>query len=97
MKEFWKNTWKNRGLVLASLPAVVLMIMFCYIPMFGIIVAFKNYNYNLGIFKSPWCGLENFRVLTVNKAVFWEMTRNTVGYCCSPRWAPFSRSSLPSV
>lgn len=80
MKEFWKNTWKNRGLVLASLPAVVLMIMFCYIPMFGIIVAFKNYNYNLGIFKSPWCGLENFRVLTVNKAVFWEMTRNTVGY-----------------
>ena len=80
MKEFWKNTWKNRGLVLASLPAVVLMIMFCYIPMFGIIVAFKNYNYNLGIFKSPWCGLENFRVLTVNKTVFWEMTRNTVGY-----------------
>ena len=80
VKSFWKNTWKNRGLVLACLPVVVLLIMFSYIPMFGVLVAFKDYNYQLGIFGSPWCGLDNFRVLTVSKSMFWEMTRNTVGY-----------------
>lgn len=80
MKAFLKNTWKNRGLVLASLPVVILLIMFSYIPMFGIIVAFKDYNYQLGIFGSPWCGLENFRLLTVSKSMFWQITRNTVGY-----------------
>lgn len=80
MRSFWKNTWKNRGLVIASLPVIVLLIMFSYIPMFGILVAFKDYNYQLGIFGSPWNGLENFRLLTVSKNLFWQMTRNTVGY-----------------
>ena len=67
MRQFLKNTWKNRGLVVASLPVMILLIMFSYIPMFGILVAFKDYNYQMGIFGSPWCGLENFRLLTVSK------------------------------
>ena len=80
MRQFLKNTWKNRGLVVASLPVMILLIMFSYIPMFGILVAFKDYNYQMGIFGSSWCGLENFRLLTVSKKLFWQMTRNTVGY-----------------
>ena len=45
---------------LMSAPAVILVFIFSYIPMFGIILAFKNYNYHLGILKSKWVGLKNF-------------------------------------
>lgn len=43
------------------LPAAVAVILMCYIPMAGIVLAFKEYNYHDGIFGSPWVGLENFR------------------------------------
>lgn len=53
--------------------------IFCYIPMFGIIIAFKKYRFNLGIFDSPWCGLENFEYM-FKSDVFVRLIRNTVGY-----------------
>lgn len=53
--------------------------IFCYIPMFGIIIAFKKYRFNLGIFDSPWCGLENFEYM-FKSDVFTRLIRNTVGY-----------------
>ena len=76
---FWKNTWKNRELVVMALPALILMIMFSYVPMYGVVLAFKKFNYMQG-FNSPWCGLDNFKYMFLVSNTFWRMTRNTVGY-----------------
>ena len=45
---------------LMMIPGIVLVVLFCYIPMFGIVMAFQDYNPLLGFFKSPWVGLDNF-------------------------------------
>lgn len=54
---------KYSALTLMFLPVVLYFIIFKYVPMGGIVMAFKNYKVNLGIFGSPWCGLENFEKL----------------------------------
>ena len=77
-----KNPWYKDGdyiqlLVLAAIPALIIFI-WCYIPMFGIIIAFKNYKYNLGILKSPWIGFKNFENL-VSSNVFSKLVFNTIG------------------
>lgn len=45
-----KNTWKHKTLFLMALPAVLLLIAFNYVPMAGLVVAFKKFNYADGIF-----------------------------------------------
>ncbi len=75
-----KNTWKNKELAMLALPAVVLLIMFNYVPMFGLVLAFKEFDYADGIWRSPWNGLDNFRFLFVAGDTAWKLTRNTVGY-----------------
>lgn len=44
------------------IPAVIVVFIFCYVPMFGIIIAFQDYDLGQG-FASPWIGLENFRYI----------------------------------
>lgn len=63
-----------------ALPGLVIIFMFNYMPMFGILVAFKNYNYSDGILGSAWVGLKNFRILFVAKDVTIRILRNTVSY-----------------
>ena len=60
-------------------PGLVYLLINNYIPMAGILLAFKKVNYTLGIFKSPWCGLSNFKYLfkTKDAAIIF---RNTVLY-----------------
>lgn len=77
---FGKRLWKDRTLVLMALPAVVLLIMFNYIPMTGLVLAFKKFDYKLGLYASPWNGLDNFKQLFLVGDTFWRMTRNTLGY-----------------
>ena len=43
------------------LPGLILVIIFAYIPLFGLIIAFKDYNLYSGIFGSPWVGLKHFK------------------------------------
>lgn len=50
----WRNVHKNAGLYLLLAPAVVLLILFAYKPMYGVLIAFKNYKNTLGIMGSPW-------------------------------------------
>lgn len=57
---------------------IILVIMFSYLPMSGIIMAFKNYRYDLGIFGSEWVGLNNFKVFLMG-GEFPRLVRNTVG------------------
>ena len=61
------------------LPAVVYVITFSYIPMGGIIVAFKRFSFTKGFLGSPWCGLENFRFLFISDKL-WTLMRNTLLY-----------------
>ena len=64
---------------LMMIPGFLYLIINNYIPMFGIIVAFKNYNYSFGIFGSKWNGLKNFKFLFKTKDAF-TITRNTLVY-----------------
>ena len=50
----------NFDLTVMALPGIAFFLLFCYLPMFGIILAFKEYNFTDGIFLSPWAGFKNF-------------------------------------
>ncbi|MCR4586800.1 MAG: ABC transporter permease subunit [Lachnospiraceae bacterium] len=80
MKDFLHNTWKHRAHVLMALPAFLILFFIMYVPMAGLVMAFKNFDYTLGIWKSPWAGLDNFKFLLASKATFFSMTRNTILY-----------------
>ena len=64
-----EELWKNRMLYLMTLPAIVWVFIFCYIPMYGILIAFKDYSFKLGIWGSEWVGLKNFQFLFNYKGV----------------------------
>lgn len=70
---------KNRIYLLLLIPAVVYVVLFSYIPMGGVIMAFKKYNYSLGLWASPWVGMKNFKFLTLSNRL-WTLTRNTILY-----------------
>lgn len=63
-----------------AMPAVLIMILFNYVPMFGLILAFKDFNFAKGIWGSDWCGLDNFRYLFMVGETAWRLTKNTVFY-----------------
>lgn len=69
----------NRIKWLMVLPAAIVVILMCYIPMAGIVLAFKEFNYFDGIFGSPWVGFKNFRYF-FQSGKAWLTTRNTVLY-----------------
>lgn len=78
-KSRWFYFKKNLPLTVMALPGVVLMVLFKYLPLSGIILAFKKYNIRDGIFGSAWNGLKNFEYLFKTKDA-WIITRNTLGY-----------------
>ncbi len=61
------------------LPGMAYLIINNYIPMFGVVMAFKKLNFQKGIWKSDWCGLDNFKFL-FSSSDAWTITRNTIGY-----------------
>ena len=70
---------RNMPLYFFMLPGLLYLIANNYIPMFGILIAFKKVNFATGIFQSPWCGFDNFEYLFVTKDA-WVMIRNTLAY-----------------
>lgn len=80
MKGFLKNTWKNRANVVMALPGFLILFFIMYVPMSGLVMAFKEYNFFKGIWGSPWNGLDNFKFLWESKDLFVRMTRNTLLY-----------------
>ncbi len=54
VSSFFKEMTKNRALYLMFLPAAIILILFNYLPMFGLVTAFKDFNFADGIFGSPW-------------------------------------------
>lgn len=74
-----KTANRNLPLLLIALPGIVYLIINNYVPMLGIFLSFKNYSFMKGIFKSDWCGFDNFKFLFKTKDAF-IMTRNTLLY-----------------
>ncbi|GBF76503.1 sugar ABC transporter permease [Paenibacillus sp. 598K] len=66
-------------LTVLALPAVIAIFVFAYLPMGGLILAFKDFRYNLGILGSQWVGLKNFEFLFTSDTAF-RITRNTLLY-----------------
>lgn len=62
-----------------TLPGVICLILFAYLPMFGIVMAFQDYKVNKGILGSKFIGLKNFEFLFASNDA-WLITRNTVLY-----------------
>lgn len=68
VQSLWKGKLKqqlryfsnNKYLYLLLLPCVIYFIIFNYLPMYGLIIAFKDFKFSKGIIGSPWCGLDNF-------------------------------------
>lgn len=77
--QFWRDVVKYRILLLMLAPAVLLFFVFSYIPMSGIVIAFKKFDYMGGVFGSPWAGLDNFKFF-FESGDAWRVTRNTVLY-----------------
>ncbi|MGN8631536.1 ABC transporter permease [Blautia sp. HCP3S3_G3] len=77
-----KRQWfckKDIPLYLMALPTVIWLIMFCYLPMGGLILSFKKYNVQKGIWGSEFVGLKNFEYLFTTSDA-WRITRNTILY-----------------
>ena len=59
----WKRVKQQKYLLIMAVLPVAWMLIFCYYPIYGIVVAFKDYNFGLGIMGSPWAGLKYFKEL----------------------------------
>ena len=70
---------KDIPLIFLALPGVIYLIINNYIPMAGMVIAFKKLNFAKGIWASPWAGLKNFKFLFASKDA-WIITRNTLLY-----------------
>ncbi len=76
MQKTWRKIWNYKWVYLMLLPVIIYFIVFKYVPMYGIVIAFKDYNVFKGIMGSPWAGLAIFRKIFANKN-FWNSIRNT--------------------
>jgi len=81
----YERTWTadDTQFSLLALPTAVWYLLFCYMPMFGIIIAFIDYRISGGffrsIFTSNWVWFDNFKILFSNRDI-WIVIRNTIGY-----------------
>lgn len=80
-----RTQWRKQDaeLTLLALPTTIWYILFCFLPMFGIIIAFKNFKISGGflsnVVNSPWSGFKNFEFLFKSNDA-WIIIRNTLGY-----------------
>lgn len=71
---------RNYLLYILAIPVVVYFVLFCYLPMFGLVIAFQDFKLAKGIFESPWAdmyGFENFHRFFTSK-LFWPVMKNTL-------------------
>lgn len=80
MQRIWKRHIKTHySLYLMAMPAIVALLIFAYVPMLGLVMAFQNLNIGRGIFGSEFIGFRNFEFL-FSTTDAWVITRNTVCY-----------------
>ncbi len=76
-KSIWFRIWQHRVFYLFLLPGIIWFFIFAYIPMYGITIAFKDFNFVKGILGSPWAGLKYFEQF-FNYYQAGEIIRNTL-------------------
>ena len=77
-KQTFAQGFKNsRALYILLLPSLIIFLLFTYYPMYGVIIAFKDFSPAQGILGSPWVGLKNF-MQYFNSYQFWPTIRNTI-------------------
>ncbi len=59
-KPLGKRIWKSRWFFLLMLPGIVYFLIYRYLPMAGLVMAFQDYNPSIGLLKSPWVGWKHF-------------------------------------
>ena len=74
---FWTGVKESRALYLLMLPSIIIFLLFTYYPMYGVIIAFKNFTPADGILGSEWVGLKNF-IQYFNSYQFGLTIRNTI-------------------
>lgn len=75
--QVWARLRKDKWIYALLTPGLLYFIIFKYVPMWGVLLAFKNYQPFLGFWKSDWVGLEHFRVFFQN-IEFFMLLRNTL-------------------
>jgi putative aldouronate transport system permease protein len=74
----WRTSVRRGwSLYLMLIPALIVLVLFHYYPMYGVVIAFQKYNPGLGFTRSPWVGLDNF-VRLFGLADFWRVFTNTL-------------------
>ncbi len=76
-KTAWRYLKANRWLYILLIPCVAYFIIFNYVPMYGLILAFKDFKFSLGILNSEWVGFENFQYL-FNLDMFYTVLKNSL-------------------
>ncbi|WP_238327739.1 ABC transporter permease [Paenibacillus gorillae] len=76
-KGFLREVIRNRGIISLAIPGLLFVIVFYYLPMFGLVLAFKDLNFSKGIWGSDWVGFNNFKFFFTSDAAL-EVTRNTI-------------------
>lgn len=76
-RAFWPTVLKHKYLYLMLLPGLIWYIVYKYLPMYGLIIAFKNFNFRMGIWNSPWVGFKHFEFLFTYPD-FYRIVKNTI-------------------
>ncbi|MDN4865680.1 ABC transporter permease [Priestia megaterium] len=77
-RKTWSKILVNYELYLLLLPALVYFVVFSYIPMYGVLIAFKDFIATEGILGSPWVGFKHFETF-FHSFQFWSLIKNTLG------------------
>jgi len=76
-KSYWKRFFTQWDIQLMVIPALLMIILFQYIPMYGVLLGFQDYNLFKGFFDSPWVGFKHFSAF-FNDSDFFRVMRNTI-------------------
>lgn len=74
----WQRLRRDRVILLIGLPSLALLMLFQYVPLLGNVIAFKDYVPFIGIWDSPWVGLQNFEIIFNGDPVFLNALKNTL-------------------
>lgn len=77
MQRILRDIRRDKGLYLLLIPGVAYFFIFCYIPLYGLTIAFRDYNIVRGFENAPWIGLDVFKNL-FSRAAFQRALRNTI-------------------
>lgn len=77
-KSFLKRFKEQMPLQMMVLPGIIFMIIFCYLPIYGLSIAFKSFTVTDTISSAPWVGFDNFKI-AFSDSFFWDAVVNTLG------------------